>query len=183
MAGQTNRGQMEEFQGETAKLTDRPTRERVREVAAKLYGQGFERKHIAKMMLDHLVPNHYFEDGTPKPEDQRLSQARARLRSWEQDKKFRDLIWKLSVVKLDLQTPEILGGISKKAKKGRVDAAKLALEITGRYTPHGDTVPTEIHLVVEGMPRPKREVLPELGTNTVSDVVDGEIVSEEDDEV
>ena len=133
------------------------SRDQVREVAAKLYGQGYERKHIARMMIDHLVPIKTFEDGTPRPLEQRLSQARTKLRNWEHQQDFRDLVYRKAVVKLDLQTPAVLGGVLKKAKKGRVDAARLVLELTGRHNPKGEVQPTQIALVVNGVPRPMRE--------------------------
>jgi|SRR5215472_1016289 len=124
-------------------------RQAVRETAAKLYGQGFARAKIARILVDHLVPN-----GRDRPLEQRLSQARNKLRAWERTQNFRDLVWNGAVVKLDLQAPAILDGISQKAKRGRVDAARLALEVTGRHNPKGDQAPTQVQLVVTGVPRP-----------------------------
>lgn len=166
--------------------TPTATRDQVREVAAKLYGQGYERKHIARLMLDHLVPVKTFDDGTPRPLEQRLSQARTKLRNWEHQQDFRDMVYRLSVVKLDLQTPAILGGIAKKAKKGRVDAARLVLELTGRHNPKGEQAPTQIALVVNGVPRPMRgdqakAVAADAEALTVE--LNGLEVQEEDDEV
>ena len=149
-------------------------RDPVRETAAKLYGQGDERKHIARMLLDHLVPN-----GKERPEEQRLSQARTKLRNWEQSQAFRDMIYNLAVVKLDLQTPAILGGIAKKAKRGRVDAARLALEVTGRHNPKGEAAPTQIIVAIEGVPRP--HVV--RSSDTAPDEIDGDdaLVAEDED--
>ncbi len=130
-------------------------RDEIREAAARLYGQGYERKQIAKILLDHLAPNKEFEDGTPRPKEQRMSTARAKLRKWEADEKFRDIIYQTSLVKLDLQTPAILGGIAKKAKRGRVDAARLALELTGRHNPKGDDKPAQIVVAIAGIARPQ----------------------------
>lgn len=187
MAGQTSKGtDLELATGTVGTVTalqkDPKHRERVREAAAKLYGQGYERKHVARIMVDHLVPNKYFDDGTEKPEEQRLSQARSRLRTWERDPKFRDLIWNLAVVKLDLQTPEILGGIAKKAKRGRVDAARLALEVTGRHNPKGDVQPTQIALVVNGIPRPMRAKAVEADAESQTVIIEGDSVMVPEDE-
>lgn len=148
-------------------------RKALQETAAKLYGQGFERPQIARMLCEHLVPN-----GLDRPEEQRLSQARARLRKWEHTQDFRDMIYKLAVVKLDLATPAILGGITKKAKRGRVDAARLALEITGRHNPKGDAAPTQVAIVFSGVPRPGRAKAVEA-----IEINGEDIMVEEDDEV
>ncbi len=155
----------------------RPNRDIVRETAAKLYGQGLERKNIARMLVDHLVPNKHFDDGLERPLEQRLAQARTRLRAWEKDDAFRDMIWRLSVVKTDLAMPQILGGIVKKAKRGRVDAARLALEITGRHNPKGDSAPAQIIVAIEGVPRPMRVT---SGDDHV--VIDGDAALVEEDE-
>lgn len=119
--------------------------------AAQLYGQGYSRNHIAELLLSHLSPR------TVAPH-RRKSSALRRLRKWEKSQEFRDLVWSQSLIKLDLQAPAILGGIAKKAVRGRVDAARLALEITGRHNPKGDAAPTQIAIVVNGVPRPSRGV-------------------------
>jgi hypothetical protein len=119
-------------------------------------------------MLNHLVPN-----GLDRPEEQRLSQARAKLRRWETMESFRDLIYHKAVVDLDLDTPEILQGLAKKAKKGRVDAVRLTLELTGRHNPKGDNTPTQVVVAINGIPRPARhgEVQPLE--------IEGEVVDED----
>jgi hypothetical protein len=187
MAGQAEPSPKSELDIGSGDLRVRPGgnehRDRVREAAAKLYGQGFERKHIARMMVEYLGGAKTFEDGVPRPLEQRLSQARTRLRGWEADQAFRDMIYNLAVVKLDLQTPAILGGIAKKAKKGRVDAARLALEITGRHNPKGDQVPTQIALVVEGVPRPVRAKAVTADGEVVVELNGHEILEEPDEDV
>lgn len=153
-------------------------RDIVRQAAAKLYGQSIKRPQIARILVDHLVPNN-----RDRPLEQRLSQARTRLAKWERDPKFRDLIYNLAVVKLDLQAPEILGGIAKKAKRGRVDAARLALEITGRHNPKGDQQPAQVALIIQGVPRPSSvQAVTAEGKQTV-EITDGDLAVEEDDEV
>jgi hypothetical protein len=126
------------------------SRDAVRETAAKLYGQGVPRAKIARALVDHLVPNRKH-----RPLEQRLSQARTKLRSWERDQKFRDKVYDMAVVKLDIEIPGILQGVARKAKRGRVDAARLALEVTGRHNPKGDANPPSVAVVINGMPRPQ----------------------------
>lgn len=128
-----------------------PTHDLVFEHAAKLYGQGYARSRVARIMVNHLVPN-----GRDRPLEQRLSQARAKLRRWEHKESFRDLIYHKAVVDLDLDSPKILKGLSKKAQRGRVDAARLAFELTGRHNPKGDQVPAQVVVAINGIPRPIR---------------------------
>jgi hypothetical protein len=99
-------------------------------------------------MLKHLATN------THRPVEQQLSQVRKKLKRWEQSQSFRDLIWELAVVDLDLDSPAILRGVSRSAKRGRVDAAKLALEITGRHVTKGDQTAPNITIAFAGIPRP-----------------------------
>lgn len=115
--------------------------ESVREAAAKLYGLGFKRPQVAAAMAHVLT-----EDGNVKV-------ARRKLSRWEQDETFRDLIWRAAVVKLDMESPQILEGIAKAAKRGRVDAAKLALGVTERYTDKSDQ-PQEVVIELKGLGRP-----------------------------
>lgn len=120
-------------------------------------------------MVNHLVPN-----GIDRPLEQRLSQARAKLRRWEHKQEFRDLIYHKAVVDLDLETPAILKGIAGKAKRGRVDAARLALEVTGRHNPKGDQAPAQVVVAINGIPRPATVVNTELE-------IEGEVVAESED--
>jgi hypothetical protein len=120
----------------------------LRRHVAKLYGQGWKRPQIARAMLKHLATN------THRPVEQQLSQVRKKLKRWEQSQSFRDLIWELAVVDLDLDSPAILRGIARSAKRGRVDAAKLSLEITGRHVTKGDQTAPNITIAFAGIPRP-----------------------------
>jgi hypothetical protein len=122
----------------------------LQKTAAKLYGQGFERKQIAAALVDHLQP----DDGeTPRPK--RLHRARSQLRKWEGTKKFRDLVYSQAVIKMDMQTPGILQGITHAAKRGRVDAARLALEVAGRHSSQGNAQVTAVQVnIANGIPRP-----------------------------
>lgn len=82
-----------------------------------------------------------------------MRQARRRLKDWEASKEFRDLIWQFGLIQTDLRTGDILHGLVNKAVRGRVDAAKLALELTGRYTPKGEQQPTQVAVVFTGISR------------------------------
>ena len=113
----------------------------VKETAAKLYGHGFKRAQVAQYLVQYLSPS-----GS-------LKAARMKLAKLELTQDFRDLIWKHAVVKTDLEAPKIMEGIVGAAKRGRVDAAKLALGIAGRYTDRSD-MPTEVTLRLEGFNRP-----------------------------
>jgi len=75
------------------------------------------------------------------------------LKDWEASKEFRDLIWQFGLIQTDLRTGDILHGLVNKAVRGRVDAAKLALELTGRYTPKGEQQPTQVAVVFTGISR------------------------------
>lgn len=139
---------------------------------AKLYGQGLNRNQIARAMWKHLATN------TERPKEQQISQVRAKLKRWEAKQEFRDMVWDLAVIDLDMSTPAILRGIARSAKRGRVDAAKLALEVTGRHVPKGDNVAPNITIAFGNVPRPSRTPI-QIAESTVEDV---EGVEVEDDE-
>lgn len=134
-----------------ADFTVRMTWDDVRMTAAKLYGRGFARKTIARALVDVLVPS----DSMARTEEQRISQARNKLKRWERNQEFRDLVYRHAVVELDMQTPGILVGLAKRAKRGRVDAARLALEITGRHTKESDSGPVSVTVNLANVPRPE----------------------------
>jgi hypothetical protein len=125
----------------------------VQKAAARLYGLTYTRRQIVEILLEHLAGTHK-TDGTLRTRRDRERVARAKLRKWEKKQEFRDLIWDSAVVSLDMDTPAILAGVAQKAKRGRVDAARLALEVTGRHNPRGDAQPTEIHVQIANIPRP-----------------------------
>ena len=133
---------------EAQKSAEQLDRDNLRAAAARLYGQGMRRTEIAAALLDHLVPN-----GLHRPRAVRMRQARRRLKDWEASKEFRDLIWQFGLIQTDLRTGDILHGLVNKAVRGRVDAAKLALELTGRYTPKGEQQPTQVAVVFTGISR------------------------------
>jgi hypothetical protein len=115
-----------------------------------LYARGLTRRRIARLMLDHLAPPN--GDGLRI----RLRIASRRLRHLEQRKWFRDALWETALIRADLQSPRILAGVTDRASHGHVDAAKLALGITGRYQEQSDVQATQVNIVFGAdIPRPE----------------------------
>lgn len=141
----------------------------VQALAAQLLGRGYSVGQVAERMVDYIIQN------SKRPRTVRLKMARNRIRSWQKRAEFRDVVWNNAVVRLDNETPQILAGIAKKAKAGRVDAAKLALAVTERYSEKAEEKSGNVVVVFDGLPRPQRSVTaaPE------EEVVDGEAVEEE----
>jgi hypothetical protein len=119
--------------------------------AAELFGQGFSRTEIARMLMYHI------DIHPERPKEAKLRYARAKLRKWEKTQEFRDLVWDRAVIELDMSTPQILRGVANKAKRGRVDAAKLALSITGRHRDRDEDRPGQINIQLGIMPRPAHQ--------------------------
>jgi len=105
-------------------------------------------------LLDHLAPAER-PGKRDRTQEEREAQARHKLRRWEKTQKFRDLVYEVAVVKLDMDVPQILEGVSNRAKRGRVDAARLALEVTGRHNPKGEQQAPNITVQIANIPRPE----------------------------
>lgn len=117
----------------------------LRRHCARLLAQGFSAKQVGTALASRLNPNANERSAVVK------------LKRWmRRDASFRDLIFSEAVTALDLKTPLILGGIAKSAIAGRVDAAKLALEVTGRHTSHEAPV-TNVAIVLNNVRRPGDE--------------------------
>lgn len=131
--------------------------------AAELYAQGLSRGQIARRLETYLI--------TPlqakRPALSRRRYAHKKLRRWEARKDFRDLVWELSVKRVDMRAGRIINGVANRGEVGRVDAAKLALEVAGRYTPRGHDTPTAVTIAINGVPRPQ-----------VGEVIEGTVVEE-----
>lgn len=136
---------------ENTELEGRPTTDQLQEAVAKLYGRGFKRAEIARALLPYLTAGMRH----PRTDEERMQHARAKLRRWEYSQKFRDLVYKYAVVKVDMGTPEILDGVFRKAKRGRVDAAKLLLEITGRHSSKENHAEANVTVQIANVPRPE----------------------------
>lgn len=131
------------------------------------------------MMLPHLTPkSKHVKTGDYK---RRLAVAKQTLYLWEKEQEFRDLIWNDGVVQLDLKTPAILNAMAKKAIKGNVLAARLALEVTGRHNPKGEQQPTSVAIVFSDMVRPTGfDIRQQEGVEALPQTVDAEVVDGED---
>lgn len=137
--------------------------------AAELLGQGMSRSQVATKMEKWLITKAQQQHSPVR----RRRYALRNLRRWQKKKEFRDLVWEHAVEHLDSRTPRILEGVAHRAEAGRVDAAKLGLEIAGRYTPKGQDAPTNVVIAVNGVPRPMAAIPSET-----PEVVEGEAVEE-----
>jgi hypothetical protein len=138
----------------------------VKLAAAKLYGQGMKRPEIARILQDYLAPQ-----AAP---GKKLRRARLKLQRWWTEDEFRDLVWRHAVMELEGEQPAILQGVARKARQGRVDAARLVFELTGRHLPKGEPAAPSIAVVI-GMPRPE-------GSNPVVEAVKALQPPDDDDE-
>jgi hypothetical protein len=120
----------------------------VRMIAARLYGKGYNRMQIARILIDHLAPD---EDASIT---KRQKQALKTLRQLEVKDWFRDLVYTQAVGEMDMKIPGILRAMAGRAKH-RVDAARLILEVTGRHNPKGETQPPNITVQIANIPRPE----------------------------
>jgi hypothetical protein len=117
--------------------------------AATAYGHGMNRRQIAKAMVEGLSPT-----TVGRPMGFRLQRARAKLRVWERNQKFRDQVYAGAITNVDMALPMVLNGVVSRAKRGRVDAARLALEITGRHNPKGEQSAPMVVVAIDGIKRP-----------------------------
>jgi hypothetical protein len=135
--------------------------------AARLLAQGKPVSLVARTLKQHLLTPYELT----KPVVKQQLRASRKIRQLQRRKDFRDLVWQLAVERLDTRTPDILDGVADRAVAGRVDAAKLSLEVAGRYSPKGHDQPTAVQIVVNGVPRP---IAIDDGT-----VIDGTVTAEE----
>ena len=140
--------------------------------AARLYGTGMKRAQIARALIDYLSPT-----SRGKPMEQRMALARTKLRRWERRQLFRDEVYKHAVMEVDMNVPGVLQGVIKKARRGRVDAARLVLEVTGRHNPKGDTAAPAVIVHIDGIPRPQVRA-DEIGPDVVYEEHEVEEVDE-----
>ena len=136
--------------------------------AIRLYSVGYPRREIAKAVAEEL----YGRTGWPR--ERKVRAARMRLRDWEGRQWFRDLVYEAAVVELDMSTPQILRGVAAKAKRGRVDAAKLALSLVGRYNDKETAQPAAVTINLVGVPRPNVQSLKDSDEVELAEIVDEE---------
>lgn len=134
---------------------------------AELLGRNVSRHDIVDRYQEQILSQ--FQKRNYSKKRQRLAALR-RVRTWQKSKAFRDLVYAHAIDQLDSRSPEILNGIADRASLGRVDAAKLGLELSGRYTPRGTEVPTAVSIVVNGVPRPQVQ----------GEIVEGTVLDEEE---
>lgn len=138
--------------------------------AARMFARNVPLRQIAIKLADWVVPN--------EPDRQlQLKKTRTRIRNWVRSQKFRDAIYEEAMLRVDLRTGAIVDGIVAKAEAGRVDAARLALEITGRHSPHTEIQPAQVNVVFSGVPRPQEPK--QIADGEVLDV-DAEVEPDED---
>jgi len=137
--------------------------------AIRLYSVGYPRREVAKAVAEELYGH------TTWTREKKVRRARIRMRQWESNQWFRDMVYEAAVVELDMTTPAILRGVAAKAKRGRVDAAKLALSLVGRYSDKETAQPAAVTINLVGVPRPNVRSLTES-----SEVGLGEVIDEED---
>jgi hypothetical protein len=118
--------------------------------AARHLGNGISAKRVAMAMVDHLAPG----DGVT-PRHKRVQRAYSRINYWKRDQAFRDAIYAAAVVQVDTRLPQVLNGITEKAIRGRVDAARLVLELTGRHNPKGEGHSPTVVVAIDGIARPE----------------------------
>src|SRR5262245_27501643 len=114
---------------------------RLEHAAVRLYGHGRGRNTVAEMLAKYMGGK---------------TAAMKRIRAWEETQWFRDAVYDYAMVKADMAVPQVLNGVQSRAKRGRVDAARLMLEVTGRHNPKGEAaVPAVIQINFGGaIPRP-----------------------------
>ena len=115
--------------------------------AAELYGRGMTLTQVTTALQDYIEPPH------DDPEVRRRKALR-KVRVWAHSQWFRDLAWEASVRQADLETGNILRGLTKTARRGRVDAAKMVMGVAGRYEEKGFGQAAQVNVVIEGVPRP-----------------------------
>jgi EAL domain-containing protein (putative c-di-GMP-specific phosphodiesterase class I) len=143
LVAQAKRLSPQVFADENGVLETEIPLEEIRLQAAKLLAAGFHPKAVATAMKSYLSPT------------ANERSAYHKLNRWRyKDKAFRDLIYEQAVLKLDLNSPDILDGIRRSARRGRVDAARFALELTGRHVKEEQQV-TQVNVVLNNIARPQ----------------------------
>jgi hypothetical protein len=148
-------------------------RPEVQKAAVRLFAGGKPRTLVIKLLAPHMYPEEWAEN-----EPYALRMTRRKLRAWEESEWFRDAVYNASMVQLDADIPQIMRGMSRRARR-RVDAARLVLEVTGRHNPRGqEQQPAVVQINFGGnLPRPSNRPQ-SLGPGDV----EGEVVAEEDAE-
>lgn len=132
--------------------------------AAELWSRGWTVPQIAKRLAEVMHPD-------VAVRKRQLQVARATLRRWSVTQAFRDAVWNHTMIRADLASGPVVDGVISKARAGRVDAARLVLELNGRHSPFTEDKPASINIVFNGIPRPQSQ----------EEYVEGEAEELEDD--
>lgn len=133
-----------------------------------LYARGMSRKQVASALVDRLGGR-----STSYTRVDRVRIAIRKLKRLEKQQWFRDKLWEMAMIETDLGMVEVMKGITHEAKRGRVEAAKLVLDVTGRHTQSGDRAPANIQIHFNQLPRPERH----------RQVIEGVLLGEDEDEM
>jgi hypothetical protein len=154
----------------------RHTMSDVQVAAVRMMARGKTEQQTARLLCQFLVGRRVWEKKRHYAKGRAYlnMMARRKLTDWTQTEWFRDALYDAALMDVDLAMPAILRGVTNRAKRGRVDAARLALEVSGRHGKEGSMQPAVVNLNFSGIPRPSTAA---LGPGP-SDV-DGEVLDED----
>lgn len=110
---------------------------------------------------------------------------RVRLRRWEETQWFRDAVYDSAMILTDMDIPRVLNGVRARARRGRTDAARLVLEVTGRHNPKGESsAPAVVQISFGGdVPRPQSRIPEAKDQPGLEAPIDGQAEEIEDAEI
>jgi hypothetical protein len=141
----------------------------LQEAAIRLLASGNEPIKVARALAPYMYPDFFRLDPY-----RAKKKARKTLRQWEDTEWFRDAVYQATMVRIDADIPQILRGMSRRARR-RVDAARLLLEVTGRHNPRGQEAGPTVVQVNFGSAVPRPQTRPQLE----EPIEDAEIVEED----
>jgi hypothetical protein len=114
--------------------------------------------------------------GDDPAEQKRLRQYIRRL---GHDEQFQVALGGMAKVESIFHVGPTIKAMGRKARAGRIDAAKLMLEVSGFHNPrvqhdHGG----QVEIVIKNAPRPERVTEQYLGDEQLGDIVDAEVVDD-----
>lgn len=139
-------------------------------LVATQYARGATVAQLARKLAHLIRPD-------VQDEDKQRQKSRSVIRKWLATEKMRNIIWQETLIQADLDSPQVVAAVGRKAKRGRIDAARLHLELTGRHAPNTEITPAQVNVVFTDLPRPTTE---EEDDNTVVGDAD-EVVDVEED--
>jgi hypothetical protein len=92
-----------------------------------------------------------------KGDPKKAKMWRTRFRRWIQEPFFLEMLGRYAKGELALQLPAVVMALNRRAAKGNVPAAKLAMETSGFYSPKSQLEHTgEVQITIKNAPRPVR---------------------------